>query len=134
MQDPTVTTGCMGLCLFLAGLIGNISHDCILAGLRRSKGKGYHLPQGLLYDYVSFPNYLCEWIEWCGYAMVQRQPEGTSHRFSTRQCSYVLTAIWFIILEVAVMMPRALTGHALYRERFGRDMPLERTAILPFVL
>ena len=43
-----------------------VYHDEILNDLRRpgtkAKGKGrYKIPEGGLFRYVSFPNYLCEW-------------------------------------------------------------------------
>lgn len=34
-----------------------------------TKGEFYGIPHGLLYEYISYPNYLCEWIEWAGFAI-----------------------------------------------------------------
>lgn len=36
---------------------------------KQEKGEHYAIPQGLLYSYVSYPNYFCEWIEWFGFAL-----------------------------------------------------------------
>lgn len=66
----------LGVILFLLGMVGNILHDKVLADLRK-KQRGYSIPHGLLYEYISYPNYLCEWIEWAGYALYLDQPEGT---------------------------------------------------------
>ncbi|KAF8651932.1 hypothetical protein AX16_004576, partial [Volvariella volvacea WC 439] len=35
----------------------------------KQKGEYYGIPQGWLYDYISYPNYFCEWIEWTGFAL-----------------------------------------------------------------
>ena len=29
----------------------------------------YAIPHGYLYTYISYPNYLCEWLEWLGFAL-----------------------------------------------------------------
>jgi len=70
----------LGIGLWAVGFIGNITHDEILLNIRRkakSKGKDkegngtehYAIPQGLLYSYISYPNYFCEWVEWFGFAL-----------------------------------------------------------------
>lgn len=56
------------------GFVGNVVHDEILFNIRRkatAKGKAkesmgvkkehYAIPHGLLYEYLSYPNYFCEW-------------------------------------------------------------------------
>ena len=77
----------VGLGLWAFGFAGNVIHDEILANIRRKANSGIHkkddgektqngqrkqhyaIPRGLLYEYISFPNYFCEWIEWFGFAL-----------------------------------------------------------------
>ncbi|KAF8074043.1 3-oxo-5-alpha-steroid 4-dehydrogenase-domain-containing protein [Lyophyllum atratum] len=68
----------LGVVLWAVGFAGNIYHDEILLDIRRKAqtkkdlaggGEHYAIPRGGLFEYVSFPNYLCEWIEWTGYAL-----------------------------------------------------------------
>jgi 3-oxo-5-alpha-steroid 4-dehydrogenase len=69
----------LGVFMWAIGFVGNIVHDEILLNIRRkadAKGKArdsvdkktqqeyYAIPNGLLYKFVSFPNYFCEWMEW----------------------------------------------------------------------
>lgn len=57
-----------GLMVFLVGFIGNVWHDGVLLHLRRrpqgavvrTSTSRYLIPYGGLYQYVSYPNYLCE--------------------------------------------------------------------------
>lgn len=53
----------IGLTLWFLGFAGNVYHEDILYGLRRTK-KGdrqeYKLPTGGLFRYISFPHYLSE--------------------------------------------------------------------------
>ena len=64
-----------GVALWFAGFVGNIVHDEILLNLRRKTMHGpdgkphYAIPYGYLYRWVSYPNYLCEWVEWAGFAL-----------------------------------------------------------------
>lgn len=68
----------IGVLMWGLGLIGNVVHDEILFNIRRkaaAKGKAkdtaddktaakkehYAIPHGLLYKYLSYPNYFCEW-------------------------------------------------------------------------
>ncbi|KAH7105849.1 3-oxo-5-alpha-steroid 4-dehydrogenase-domain-containing protein [Auriculariales sp. MPI-PUGE-AT-0066] len=117
-----------GVALFCIGLAGNIWHDEILLQIRRQMALGpdgkphYAIPYGWMYHWVSYPNYLCEWFEWLGFA-VAACPQPNS-----------LAAPWlFLIAEVAVMLPRAVTGHQWYHRRF-KDYPKKRKAIIPFIL
>lgn len=79
MTDPPAFRGLTGLFLFTLGMTGNIWHDKVLSNLRRhsNERKKYSIPYGGLYEFISFPNYLCEWIEWSGYALCLAQPAGT---------------------------------------------------------
>ncbi|TFK27565.1 3-oxo-5-alpha-steroid 4-dehydrogenase 1 [Coprinopsis marcescibilis] len=123
----------------------------------------YGIPQGLLYTYISFPNYFCEWVEWFGFALASAPPpielsfSSSSEFFSslfqavtslfdwetlkyniagpTRGFAPTLYAPWiFLIAEVAVMFPRAYKGHLWYKEHFGERYPKNRKAVIPFVI
>jgi 3-oxo-5-alpha-steroid 4-dehydrogenase 1 len=71
----------LGIVLWALGLYGNIWHDEVLLNIRRKakvKGKAkegkkegeyYGIPSGGLYEWVSYPNYFCEWAEWIGWAL-----------------------------------------------------------------
>lgn len=91
----------------------------------------YAIPHGYLYTFISYPNYLCEWVEWIGFALAAAPlPSLTS--FS--QLLATLSPPWlFVAMEVLTMLPRAYRGHQWYRARFP-DYPRERKAILPFIL
>lgn len=67
---------CIGI--WLIGFLGNIFHDDILNNLRKPGPDGkqpprYSIPHGGLYSMpfggISFPSYLCEWIEWAAFAL-----------------------------------------------------------------
>jgi len=159
----------VGLTLWAFGFIGNIIHDEILLNIRRkanSKGKGkaeagehYAIPQGGLYALVSYPNYLCEWIEWLGFAIAAAPfpfpLDGISTTSIISAFSYLLdpkfyTTIikqpgylfvpslsppWiFLISEILLMLPRAYRGHRWYKSRFGNSYPRQRKAVIPFIL
>ncbi len=66
---------------------------------------------------MSCPNYLGECLEWLGFGMAA----GT------------LAAFAFFVFTVANLLPRAVTHHRWYRERFP-DYPRERKVLVPFVL
>jgi 3-oxo-5-alpha-steroid 4-dehydrogenase 1 len=142
-----------GLGLALVGLAGNILHDEILFDIRRkakAKGKGkdvsnsssseskpkpktehYAIPHGWLFDYVSFPNYFCEWVEWLGFALAAAP-------FPTLGSQIVFFATlhppWlFLLSELLLMTPRALKSHQWYKDRFP-DYPKDRKVVIPYLL
>lgn len=148
----------IGLGIAVLGFAGNIVHDEVLFNIRRnakakqSQGKKtttaktedskhsksqaqkehYAVPYGLLYTYISYPNYFCEWLEWFGFALAAAPPptftSGSLILLAT------LTPPWlFFFSEVWLMLPRALKGHRWYQERFA-DYPRERRAVIPWVL
>jgi len=166
----------VGLGIWFIGFVGNIAHDEILLNIRRkskNKGKGkrddgdskangprnkehYAIPCGLLYKYISYPNYFCEWIEWFGFALaaaplpIEPSMSGLIKTmldiFSVKTIKSILfdPAHWFapslsppyifFICEVLLMLPRAYNGHKWYKETFGDSYPKERKAVIPFVL
>lgn len=145
----------LGLCFWATGLAGNIFHDNILYDLRRPDPSGkpkprYSIPYGGLYSApfggISTPSFLCEWLEWFGFALACSTPghaaalpsqASSLFRSSWPTLPFVslLTPPWlFFVTELATMIPRALRGHTWYHDKFGKDMPQDRKAILPGLL
>ncbi|KAJ3771668.1 hypothetical protein FB446DRAFT_802982, partial [Lentinula raphanica] len=168
----------VGLSLWAIGFAGNIIHDEILLNIRRkanSKSDGktsrisgsgktakgnegttsehYAIPYGLLYKYISYPNYFCEWIEWFGFALAASPLPFAAPSLSdaAKILSFpaiFLESIWepsslfapkltppwiFILNEIVLMLPRAYKGHRWYHEKFGNSYPKERKVVVPFV-
>ena len=98
---------------------------------KRKTKEHYAIPHGWLYDYVSCPNYLCEWVEWFGFALAAAPlPLVTSQLgfFATIHPPWI-----FLLAEVLLMSPRALKTHQWYKNKFP-DYPKDRTAVIPYVL
>ena len=106
----------VGVGLFAAGFLLNVHSDHVLRSLRLPGEKGYRVPFGGGFSYVSAPNYLGEIIEWVGFAIAA----GT------------LAASAFAVFTFANLAPRALSNHRWYRERFP-DYPEHRRALIPFL-
>ncbi len=107
----------LGSAVFLGGWVANVHSDTLLLRLRRPGETGYRIPFGGLFRWVSCPNYLGEVVEWCGWALLTWSPAGA------------VFAWW----TAANLVPRALTHHRWYRERFP-DYPRNRRAIFPGLL
>ena len=114
LSDPRFI---IGLILFAIGMAINISSDNKLLSLRKGGKKGYFIPQGGLFKYVSSPNLFGEIIEWTGWAIM----------------SWCLPSMSFAIWTFANLVPRALDHHRWYKRRFD-DYPQERMAVFPFIL
>ncbi|KAJ4551745.1 hypothetical protein HRR77_002974 [Exophiala dermatitidis] len=131
-----------GLFLFLLGFAGNIRAENTLFNLRRgaakrkakSEGKAqitydkvYVVPPAEgLFKYVLFPHYVFEWIEWAGYwILAGRWGLGWGYRSP---------ALWFLIVEVATMLPRAVSGRRWYEEKFGKRAVAGRAGAIPGLL
>ncbi|XP_035714448.1 steroid 5-alpha-reductase DET2 [Folsomia candida] len=95
----------------------NNRHDWILTQLR-ARGKGYQIPQGSLFEYVSCPNYFGECLEWWGFALVTG---GGGPQ------------VMFAIFSTVFLVFRARFAHKWYHAKFGTKYPRERKAIIPFV-
>jgi 3-oxo-5-alpha-steroid 4-dehydrogenase 1 len=106
----------LGIILFVIGAIINIKSDNILLRLR-SNNKGYHIPNGFMFRYVSYPNYLGEIMEWVAFALM----------------TWSLAGLSFAVWTIANLVPRAIAGHKWYKETFD-NYPKNRKAILPHIL
>jgi protein-S-isoprenylcysteine O-methyltransferase Ste14 len=106
-----------GLLLFGAGFALAKQSDAILRNLRQPGETGYKIPHGGAYRWVSCPNYLGEILQWTGFALA----------------GWSLPAVAFVCFTAANLVPKAISSHRWYREKFS-DYPVERKAIFPFLL
>ena len=105
-----------GFFLFVLGLYINISSDNKLINLRKIK-KGYFVPKGGLFKYISCPNFFGEILEWFGFALM----------------TFNIGSLSFFIWTCCNLIPRALAHHTWYKNKFN-EYPKERKAILPFLI
>ncbi|GKT24264.1 3-oxo-5-alpha-steroid 4-dehydrogenase/very-long-chain enoyl-CoA reductase like protein [Aduncisulcus paluster] len=77
----------------------------------------YKIPYGGLFRFVTSPNYLGEFIEWVGWAIL------------TWSFSGAIFAFW----TFANLLPRAFSHHKWYLDRFP-DYPKDRKRMIPFLL
>jgi 3-oxo-5-alpha-steroid 4-dehydrogenase 1 len=106
-----------GITLFIIGVLINIIADNILIKIK-NEGKGYQIPKGKLYDFISCPNYLGEMIEWTGFAIM----------------CWSIPSLLFSIWTIANLFPRAISQHKWYNKTFKDNYPIKRKAILPYIL
>lgn len=106
----------IGFSLFFAGMYINISHDYYILN-KKKEVKAYFIPEFFLFKFISSPNYLGEFIEWIGFALI-------TNTFS----SWV-----FVLSTFSNLFPRSLTHHLWYKRKF-ENYPKERKAFVPFLI
>ena len=104
----------LGMIVFCVGVFINWWSDQILLNLRKGGKKGYFIPRGGMFRWVSCPNFFGEILEWTGFAIMTWSP----------------AALVFALWTFFNLVPRALDHHKWYRKTFP-DYPQERKAILP---
>jgi len=104
----------LGMIVFCAGVFINWWSDQILLNLRKGGKKGYFIPRGGMFRWISCPNFFGEILEWTGFAIMTWSP----------------AALVFALWSFFNLVPRALDHHKWYRKTFP-DYPQERKAILP---
>ena len=114
LYDPRFIAGVL---VFVGGMALNLHSDTLLLNLRKPGDKGYKIPRGGGYRWVSCPNYLGEIVEWFGFALM----------------TWSLPGLAFAVYTLANVGPRAIDNHRWYRETFD-DYPPERRALIPHVL
>jgi len=107
----------IGMALFFIGMFINIQSDQLLIHLRKAGEKGYKIPTGGLFDYVSGANFLGEIIEWFGFALA-----------SWSSVSFV-----FAFFSASFLSLRAWHHHKFYLSKF-EDYPRSRKILIPFIL
>lgn len=108
----------LGAAIFLFGFAVNYQSDDILRNLRKPGETGYKIPRGGFYRFVSSPNYFGEVVEWTGWAIATWSIGGAAF------------AIW----TAANLVPRAISNHKWYLDKFKDDYPRERRAVFPYLL
>lgn len=106
----------LGVLCFIAGWYVNRHSDNILYRLK-SEGKGYKIPHGGLFEYVSCANYTGELLMWGGWALATLD---------------LLALLWFINCFCNIGT-RAVNNHRWYQGHFP-NYPKARRALIPFVL
>ncbi len=107
-----------GLALFIAGMAINMDSDRIIRNLRKPGDTKHYIPRGGMFRYVSSANYLGEFIEWTGFAVL------------TWSWSGAVFALW----TFANLAPRANSIYKRYEQEFGdqfRSLKLKR--MIPFI-
>lgn len=107
----------VGLIVAAAGWIINYQADTILINLRSDGFAGYRIPRGGAFHWVSGANYSGEILLWCGWAIM----------------SWTSAGLVFAVFTVSNLLPRALSHHQWYLEKFP-DYPKERKAAIPWLL
>lgn len=115
MTDPRFIIGAI---IFVAGFGINQAADKKLISLRKDGTKGYFIPNGGLFNYISCPNFFGEIIEWSGFAIM----------------AWNLPALSFAVWTAANLIPRALDHHKWYKSYFKEEYPENRKAVVPFLL
>lgn len=114
LLDPRFIVGAL---LFAGGAAANVWADNRLIALRQGNAQGYTIPHGGLFELVSCPNLLGEVVQWSGFALM----------------CWNLPALSFAVWTAANLIPRAISHHAWYRDRFP-GYPPTRRAVVPYLL
>ncbi|GJQ13552.1 hypothetical protein GpartN1_g5343.t1 [Galdieria partita] len=114
-QSPIFIAG--ALC-WLCGFVINLHSDHILRNLRKPGEKGYKIPHGGLFRWVSCANYFGEMVEWSGWALASQS----------------LAGALFVFWTVANLLPRAIRYHQWYIQKFSSYVTLNRKACIPFLI
>ncbi|KAI8630937.1 3-oxo-5-alpha-steroid 4-dehydrogenase [Xylariaceae sp. FL1651] len=132
-QGFSVLQFAFGFVIFFVGLVGNYFSDEELREIRRAEirrqeklrkqgktvDKHYEVPQNGLFQYMLFPHYFMEWVEWTGYWIAG------GLAFTPGRA--------FVLNEVFSMLPRAVSGGKWYKERFGEEKIKGKYIIIPGV-
>ena len=107
----------IGVTIFLIGFAINLQSDHIIRNLRSPGDTKFHIPRGGMFRYVTSANYLGEFTEWVGWAIL------------TWSWAGLVFAIW----TFANLAPRANTHHRWYLAQFGDGYPRDRRRMIPFL-
>lgn len=107
-----------GTLIFAAGMAINLRSDYIIRHLRKPGDTRHYIPRGGMFRYVTSANYLGEFTEWVGYAIL----------------TWSLGGLAFAVWTFANLAPRARSIHKRYLSEFGDEYAsLRRNYILPFI-
>jgi 3-oxo-5-alpha-steroid 4-dehydrogenase 1 len=118
LADPRF---CVGLALWAVGFLLNVHSDAVLRALRtreevRRGDQPYRIPERGGFRLVTNPSYLGELILWFGFALA----------------TWSLPGVFVFTISAANLVPRAITNHRWYRERFA-DYPKARRVLVPYL-
>ncbi|KAI8902996.1 3-oxo-5-alpha-steroid 4-dehydrogenase-domain-containing protein [Globomyces pollinis-pini] len=103
------------------GLSINIHSDAHLRSLRSKPGNNpnaYYIPDAGFYKYVTAANYFGELVEWFGWSLLL-YPN--------------VAGLAFFFCTFANLVPRAMSTHQWYKQKFSEKYPKDRYVIIPFV-
>jgi len=107
----------LGLTLFVIGFILHVVSDRIIINLRQKTGPEYSIPRGFMFKYITSPNYLGEWIQWTGWAIL----------------TWSIAGFAFALFTFCNLFPRAISNHKWYQNKFP-DYPKSRNPFFPKLL
>lgn len=108
----------LGSLVFFAGMAINLQSDHIIRNLRKPGDTRHYIPRGGMFRYVASANYLGEFVEWIGYAVM----------------TWSLGGLAFAVWTFANLAPRAMKIHKRYEQEFGEEyIKLHRRYIIPFI-
>ena len=108
----------VGLLIFAAGMFINLQSDNIIRHLRKPGDTRHYLPRGGMFRYVTSANYLGEFMEWVGFAVL------------TWSWSGAVFALW----TFANLCPRAARIYERYKQEFGDALDTSKVKrIIPFI-
>lgn len=110
LHDPRFI---IGMIIFVLGYAINQHSDYILLNLRPKHSEDYTIPNRGLFRWISCPNYLGEILEWSGWAIA----------------TWSLAGLAFALWTTCTLLPRALSHHRWYKEKFP-NYPKNRYAII----
>ena len=103
-----------GALLFVLGFVTHCQADHTIRMLRAPGESRYRIPGGGLFRWVGSPQYLGEIIQWLGWAIM----------------TWSLAGLAFALFTICNLLPRAVSNHRWYRERFP-DYPADRKILIP---
>ena len=106
-----------GIFLWFTGFMINKQSDDILRNLRKPGEKGYKIPRGGMFEYITSAHYFGENIEWLGLGIATNGAPMYS----------------FALFTFSNLFPRAVQSHNWYKTKFKGEYPKKRKVYIPFV-
>jgi len=108
----------LGVIVFISGWYINYQSDDILRNLRKpGEERKYKIPYGGAFNWVTAANYFGEIVEWTGWGLATWSVAGFS----------------FALFTFANLAPRGATHHKWYLQKFGKEYPKNRRAVIPYI-
>ena len=118
-----------GMIVFLVSeLLNGISH-IQLRNLRRPGTRDRGIPTGLLFEYVSCPNYTCEITAWVGFSILTCSIASMN---MNRENANRISGALFTLVGFGQMLSWAQKKHRRYKKEFP-NYPKSRKVLVPFI-